>query len=453
MNDVYLDLRAQLVSRFVDYLKADNVTYFPPALTVCPHCRAHCSIILDTMWSCPECHEHGDVVDYIMANNGFDSEEKAIRHLCRMLGIKNTYLDYFSADEIMDMQFSEPVFIVDKLISKGLHILAGPSKAGKSWLALWMAHRITLGLPIWNFPSHQGEVLYLCLEDPLDRVQRRLVDVTDGSTGRIWIATESEMMGNGFEEQLTGFLRDHPNVNFVLIDTLQKIRDMKSDSYSYAGDYKTMTTLKSIADRFGIAIVLIHHTRKAPSHDPFDMVSGTTGLMGCADSTFVMLKENRLADSATLDATGRDIENLHFDLRFSDETMCWEMVSSNLDHPDLPKHDYVLKQIRAFMDDKEEWRGTASELVTELKSRDSGLDLTPNVLVRIMNAHTVVLRNFYKVAYRRGQDNRKNNVKIISLHLLKEIIVEPSDSTDKTDMSDICGHVVPIALIEPPKEA
>ena len=105
------------------------------------------------------------------------------------------------------------------------------------------------------------------------------------------------------------------------------------------------------------------------------------------------------------------------------------------------------------MDEKEEWSGTASELVTELKSRDSGLDLTANVLVRIMNAHTVMLRNFYKVDYRRGQDNRKNNVKIISLHLRKEIIVEPSDSTDKTDMSDICGHVVPIALIEPPQEA
>ena len=47
-----------------------------------------------------------------------------------MHGIKNTHLDYFSADEIMDMQFSDPVFIVDKLISKGLHILAGPSKWG-----------------------------------------------------------------------------------------------------------------------------------------------------------------------------------------------------------------------------------------------------------------------------------------------------------------------------------
>ena len=449
MNDVYLNLRVQLKSRFIDYLKADSIPYYPPELTVCPHCRAHCSILFDTTWSCHECHHHGDVVDYVMENNGFATEEKAIRHLCRMLGIKNTYLEYLSADEVMDMQFSEPVFVVEKLISKGLHILAGPSKAGKSWLALWMAHRITLGLPIWNFETHPGEVLYLCLEDPLDRVQRRLVDVTDGNTGRIWIATESEMMGNGFEEQLTGFLREHPKVNFVLIDTLQKIRDMKSEHYSYAGDYQTMTTLKSIADRFGIAIMLIHHTRKAPSSDPFDMVSGTTGLMGCADSTFVMLKENRLVDSATLDATGRDIENLHFDLRFSDETMCWELVGSNLSEQDLPKHDQVLKLVRQFMDEQRDWCGTASDLVTELKNRSPELDLAANVLVRIMNAHTVVLRNFYKVSYRRGQDNRKNNVKIISLQLLTQSGATPSGISDENDMSDICGHIEPTAQTEP----
>ncbi len=50
MNDVYTALRVQLRDHFTDYLKADNVTYSPPALTVCPHCRIHCSIILDTIW-------------------------------------------------------------------------------------------------------------------------------------------------------------------------------------------------------------------------------------------------------------------------------------------------------------------------------------------------------------------------------------------------------------------
>lgn len=418
MTQGYEDLRAKLKPKLVDYFKLDSIPFYEPELGACPHCRSYCKIINKEFWCCPACGKEGDIVDYVVVNNHFPSQEKAIRHLCRMLGIKNTEMEYYSADEIMEMEFSEPVYIVDKLISKGLHILAGPSKAGKSWLALWFADRITKGAPIWGASCRQGEVLYLCLEDPLDRVQRRLVDVTDAQISGLWIATEMDMIGCGFEEQLTAFLRGHPNVVFVLIDTLQKIRDMKSERYSYAGDYQTMTVLKTIADRFSIAIMVIHHTRKAPASDPFDMVSGTTGLMGCADSTFVMRKEERLSRAATLDATGRDIENLHFDLRFSDETMCWEMVNSNLDNQDLPKHDHVLKLVRSFMDVQETWCGTASELLQGILALQSDLDLTANVLVRILNAHIHILRNLYKVGYKGGQ--RKNNVKYLSLQLLKE---------------------------------
>lgn len=48
-----------------------------------------------------------------MINNSFDTPEKAIRHLYRMLGIKNSQFDVFSADEVMDMEFAEPTFLVD----------------------------------------------------------------------------------------------------------------------------------------------------------------------------------------------------------------------------------------------------------------------------------------------------------------------------------------------------
>ena len=49
----------------------------------------------------------------------------------------------------------------------------------------------------------------------------------------------------------------------IIIDTLQKIRELGSEKGSCAGDYNAMTRLKSIADRFGIVVMAIHHTRKA----------------------------------------------------------------------------------------------------------------------------------------------------------------------------------------------
>ena len=51
----------------------------------------------------------------------------------------------------------EPLnFVVDSLISQGLHILAGAPKVGKSWLALWLATTIAKGEPVWNLQTKQG---------------------------------------------------------------------------------------------------------------------------------------------------------------------------------------------------------------------------------------------------------------------------------------------------------
>jgi len=41
-------------------------------------------------------------------------------------------------------------FVVDTLISQGLHILAGSPKVGKSWLALWLAVTVAKGGPVWG---------------------------------------------------------------------------------------------------------------------------------------------------------------------------------------------------------------------------------------------------------------------------------------------------------------
>ena len=95
----------------------------------------------------------------------------------------------------------------------------------------------------------------------------------------------------------------------IIIDTLQKIRELGSEKGSCAGAYNAMTRLKSIADRFGIVVMAIHHTRKAKSSDPFQMVSGTTGLMGCADNTFVMCKDDRASNHTKLFGTGRNIRD------------------------------------------------------------------------------------------------------------------------------------------------
>ena len=58
--------------------------------------------------------------------------------------------------------------------------------------------------------------------------------------------------------------------------------------------------------------------------DVFKRVSGTTGLAGSADATFVLEKEHRATDTAALYAIGMDIEYQEFTLRF--RNCSWELV-------------------------------------------------------------------------------------------------------------------------------
>ena len=127
-------------------------------------------------------------------------------------------------------------FVVDSLLSQGLHILAGSPKVGKSWLALWLSVTVARGDPVWGMPTKGGTTLYLALEDSALRIQNRLYEITEDAPANVHFSTESFILGKGLEEQLTNFLNGHPDTSLIIIDTLQLIRGASYDS-TYANDY------------------------------------------------------------------------------------------------------------------------------------------------------------------------------------------------------------------------
>ena len=87
------------------------------------------------------------------------------------------------------------------------------------------------------------------------------------------------------DEQLQGFVTEHPDTKLIIIDTLQKVREVGGDNYSYANDYEIINRIKKFTDRYGICVLIVHHTRKQNADDKFDMISGTTALLGCCPQT------------------------------------------------------------------------------------------------------------------------------------------------------------------------
>ena len=98
---------------------------------------------------------------------------------------KPTPLQTIDGESLMSLPLTPLNFVVDTLLSQGLHIFAGSPKVGKSWLALWLSVMVAKGESVWGMPVKQGTTLYLCLEDSTLRIQNRLFEITEDAPANV----------------------------------------------------------------------------------------------------------------------------------------------------------------------------------------------------------------------------------------------------------------------------
>lgn len=291
------------------------------------------------------------------------------------------FLPTINLDELFESVYRSKPAIVENLIYPGTYILAGAPKVGKSFLVAQLAYHIATGQRLWDYEVKQSTVLYLALEDDHRRLQKRMNRMfgVDG-TANLFFAITAKKLGEGLEDQLEEFINLHPNTRLIIIDTLQKIRQGNGDSYSYANDYECVGNLKKFADQKEICLLIVHHTRKQQASDKFDMISGTTGILGCADGAFVLQKERRTNSSATLDIVGRDQCDQKLYLIRNQEKLLWDLDHTETELWKSPPDPIVLKIAEFITADNPKWNGNASELVEILK-----LDIAPNALTKKLN--------------------------------------------------------------------
>ena len=285
-------------------------------------------------------------------------------------------LDTIDADTLLGIPYEPLLFIVENLLPQGLHLLAGAPKVGKSWLALWLCLQVAQGEPLWNFATRPCEVLYLCLEDSFQRIQNRLLDLTEDAPSTLHFAVMSEQLHSGLLDQIEQFLREHPATSLVVIDTLQRIRAAGNESNPYASDYRDIGVLKALADRHSIAVLLIHHLRKMNDNDPMNMISGTTGLSGATDSNFVLRRSKRRENTATLYCTGRDIPYRELSLELNSETHIWTLLSDDCGQTEQ-SCGRVLSLLSVLLQERSEISAPAKALLEKIVP-DGVEGLTPN---------------------------------------------------------------------------
>ena len=345
-----------------------------------------------------------------------------------------TKLETITAEDLQNRTYEPTHFLVDELIPEGLHILAGAPKIGKSWLALWLCLCVAQGQALWNFATTQGEALYLSLEDSFQRIQMRLFDLTEDAPPTLHFAIMADTLKHGLDQQIEQFLTEHPDTKLVVIDTLQRVRGTGSDSNLYANDYQDIGILKQLADRRHIAILLIHHLRKLHDDDPMNMISGSTGLSGAADSTFVLQKNSRLANIASLHCTGRDIPDRTLKLEFGEDDHVWKLLEDSKTCSGASKIStlQLVHLFSALLSADPTYSGTPSALSAKIDP-DGKLGITPKKVTRLVLESVETLRENGVLV----KTYRSNGKRLISLRNAESADLPTVEKIDPIDPAGV----------------
>ena len=284
-------------------------------------------------------------------------------------------LEVISAPELLRADLPPLRFLVDGLLPEGTSLLTAASKIGKSWMVLDEGLCIAAGSPFMGHDTHQCGVLYLALEDSYNRLQDRMRKVLNGKPAPplFGFTVKAPRLDSGLLDTLEDYLQQHPDTKLFIIDTLQKIRGQALPrEAAYAQDYREMGVVKEFMDKHGLSAQFIHHNRKMKDDgDPFNMISGTNGIMGAADTIWTVTKDKREAAEAVLHVTGRDVAQSDTVIRFDKGVWRWEKIGAadwlaeqraRLEYDISP----IVKTIKRLLEQSpsHRWDGTATELMT-----------------------------------------------------------------------------------------
>ena len=333
-------------------------------------------------------------------NDEFSDYEEKSANIDQIIQRMNDpgFMPVVSMEDIYGMVFSPKEWIIKGILRSGLYILAGAPKVGKSFLVGQIAYHVSTGRPLWGYPVHRSPVLYMALEDDHQRLQERMFRMFGvESTKDLYFSISAKNLREGLEEQIAGFVKDHPGTRLIIIDTLKKIRPGDDDTYSYARDYADITQLKKIADDNGICLLLVHHTRKKEDEsDAFNTVSGTNGLTGAADGSFIFAKKRRTDSDAVLQFTGRDLQDQIFYLSKNRETLTWELDRVEVEDFTAPPDPVLIAVSQIVTADTPQWSGSPTELAEALSE-----NISPIALTKHLNVNAGRLQKDYSIQYRR----------------------------------------------------
>jgi hypothetical protein len=245
-------------------------------------------------------------------------------------GDGSPFSSVFTVADLMREKLREPQWIVEGIFPEGVMLLSGKPKVGKTFWALNVAHAVACGgYAFGSVRVEKGRVLYLDLEGTRRNLQKRFERLLgeDPPPDNLHIVKQWPTGQEG-QERLTLLLEKYPDTRLVVVDTLKAIRGYGGgrSKTAYDVDYEAVAPFARIAEDYGSNLLLNHHNNKKDNpEDPFDAISGSTGLRGAVTTEAVLLKDPPTGHLRLL-ARGRDLEEVDCLFDFDRSRLTWNLV-------------------------------------------------------------------------------------------------------------------------------
>ena len=268
-------------------------------------------------------------------------------------------------------------WIIERLMTEGLTVLAGKSGSGKSYLGLQLACCLSAGVKLFGkFPVEKMHVLYLSMEDDIRIAKQRRQECTFPLTDNLMFY-ENWPTGTEGLRLLEIYCEQH-KPGLVIIDTWSWFRGMEFASRMNADGYheivQELALYKETAKKSNTSIIILHHLTKNPSPtgDPHDAILGSTAIRATCD-TRLTLEYKADKTERTLHVQGRMVPAQAHVINLSNEG--WSYVSDKAEYAQTTERQEILDVLhttdamspKEISDSLDKNRSTVRGLVMEME--------------------------------------------------------------------------------------
>lgn len=109
---------------------------------------------------------------------------------------------------------------------------------------------------------------------------------------------------------------------------------------------------------------------------PFNMISGTMGLSGSADGSYVLVRDKRMSSKAKLYITGRDVADTEIRLEFDKVNCLWKLIEHDVFEA-FESDEPIIRAVCNYIKKEKHYYDTSTNLLKKLKGNGFTEDITP----------------------------------------------------------------------------